>query len=133
MAIVVNKTIQMTQADIIRYQLVTHCFVKSLKLSHSEIECLLLLIQNGECDLSDFSRAASKNENDKENNLSYNSPIFKSPQTVRNFLTRAEKDSLILKSEGSRKKIQINPEIGIQFNGTVLLNYKILYRESQES
>lgn len=133
MAIVVDKTIQMSEVDIIRYQLLTHCFINSLKLSNSELDCLLLLIQNGECDLSEFSRAASSKDSDDENISLQVNPIFKTPQTVRNFLTRAEKQSLIVKSDGSRKKIKINPDIDIQFGGTVLLNYKIFYRVSQKS
>lgn len=133
MAIVVDKTMRMSETDIVRYQLLTYCFTKSLKLSDSEIDCLLLLVRNGECDLSDFSRAASLSKTEKEPALPHTSAIFKTPQTVRNFLTRAEKDNLVVKSTGSRKKIKVNPEMEIQFGTTILLNFKIAYVAPKES
>ena len=127
MAVSVEKVMRMSEVDIIRYQLLTHCFVNSLKLSESELACLLLLVRNGECDLSDFSQAASSIS---DTSLKYSEVVFKTPQTVRNFLTRAEKDKLIIKTGTSRKKIQINPDLQIQSGGTIVLNFKMIYLAS---
>lgn len=127
MAVIVEKTMRMSEVDIIKYQLLTYCFTKSIKLSDFEIECLSLLAQNGPCGLSDFARAASLPKDDKSQKLEYLNPVFKTPQTVRNFLTRAEKDNLIIKSNRTQKKIELNPAMEIQTGGTVLLNFKMVY------
>lgn len=129
MAIVVEKTIKMSEISIIKYQLLTYRFINSIKLSDSEIDCLLLLILNGECDLSEFSYAASAatNSKDKEETIRYSNPIFKTPQTVRNFLTRAQREKLIIKTGISKKKIKVNPELNIHSGQTMMLNFKMIY------
>ena len=59
--------------------------------------------------------------------------IDASPQTIRNVLIKVEKDGLIQKTGKGRKKISISPELKIQTQGNVLLNYKFLHIESQET
>jgi len=58
--------------------------------------------------------------------------IFKSPQSARNALVKAEKKKLIVKNGINKKTISLNKDINIQTNGLVLLDYKILGRESQK-
>jgi hypothetical protein len=59
-------------------------------------------------------------------NLVYNENIFRSPQTVRNALSKAEKKELITKVGRSKKKISIHPELEIITQGNILLDYKFL-------
>lgn len=113
---IVDKKVQMTQREIIKYQLMTHCFVNRLQLSDSELDCLTLLAAYKECELSDFCNSAVDEK------------IFKTSQTVRNFLTKIEKiGNLIIKSGTSRKKIILNPALKIQSEGNILLDFKIYH------
>ena len=57
--------------------------------------------------------------------------IFKSPQSARNAITKAEKKGLLSKSGNNKKTITINSNINIQTSGLVLLDYKILGNASQ--
>lgn len=117
----VEKRVQMGHRDIIKYQLITQCFINQTQLSDSELDCLTLLGAYGECELADFCNSA------------VDEGIFKTPQTVRNFLTKAEKKGkLILKKGGSRKKIQLNPNLKVQTIGTIVLDYKIVHVATQE-
>ena len=60
------------------------------------------------------------------------SGIFKSSQSARNAITKAEKKNLLLKKGHNKKTISLNPDINVQPNGLVLLDYKILGREPEE-
>ena len=57
--------------------------------------------------------------------------IFKSPQSARNAITKAEKKGLLVKKGNNKKTITINSDINIQTSGLVLLDYKILGNETQ--
>ena len=59
--------------------------------------------------------------------------IFKSSQSARNAITKAEKKNLLVKKGHNKKTISLNPDINVQSSGLVLLDYKILGRESEES
>ncbi len=39
----VNKQVQMSLADIVKYQLITHCYINRIVLSDLEIDCLTYL------------------------------------------------------------------------------------------
>lgn len=111
----VEKRVRMGHRDIIRYQLMTECFIKHVQLSNSELNCLTLLGAYGKHELADFCNSA------------VDEGIFKTSQTVRNFLTKAEKSGLILKDGGSRKKIELNPNLKIQTKGNIVLDYKLVH------
>ena len=118
----------MTLENIIRYQIITHCFINGVTISDSELEGLLLLSLNGECELSEFANAAcNPDHRTKESILPRQEVVFKTPQTVRNFLSKAQKSDLIVKSGTSRKKISINPELQIQLEGNILLDFKFAH------
>jgi hypothetical protein len=51
--------------------------------------------------------------------------IFKSPQTVRNSINKAE-NNLVTKDPNNKKLIILNSNIKIQTKGTILLDYKFL-------
>jgi hypothetical protein len=59
--------------------------------------------------------------------------IFKSAQSCRNALTKAEKKKLIVKNGSNKKTISINTSMNIQTEGSILLDYKILGVEAKES
>lgn len=116
MAIVnqVGKKAKMEKIDIIKYQILTHCFLSNITISPSELSCLSMLAMEGSQELNSFCQ--------KMHTLS----IFKSPQTVRNSIAKAEKNNIVIKEGKSKKKIYINPSISIQTEGNILLDYKFL-------
>lgn len=142
MAQLIDKTVKMSKADIVRYQLLTHCFINHIKLSDCDLSCLTLLGIYGEQDLAEFcSREEISDEKIRHEqwyksdykNKGKKKGLFGSAQTVRNFLSRQEKLGLVVKEGKSRKKIQLNPELKIACSGSIVLNYKIGYIEQQES
>lgn len=116
----VDKKVNMKLSQIIKFQLITHCYVNDLTVSESDFNCLTLLGYLGESDLTEFCNiAASKN-------------IFKTTQTVRNCLVKMERNGLIYKHGKSKKRISINPDIKVQTSGNILLNYKLFHIDTQE-
>ena len=112
---VVQKRARIEQKDIIKFQLITHCFLNDLQLSNNELDCVTLLGLYGESELSEFC------------NLAVDEKIFKTSQTVRNFLTKAGQLKLIDKQGTNKKKISLNKDLRIQTIGNILLDYKIAY------
>lgn len=123
MAIVnqVDKRVRMTTWQIVKYQILTHCYLYSIQVSEADLDCLTYLAIEGEQELTSFcTKAHTKN-------------IFSSQQSVRNCLTKAEKKNLIVKEGKNKKKININPIINVHSKGNVLLDFKFLSIETQES
>lgn len=120
MAIVnqVDKRVRMQLQEIVKYQLLTHCYLYKIPVSDADLNCLTLLAIEGEQELTSFCNKAS----DKD--------IFSSTQSVRNCLTKAEKKSLIVKEGKNKKKISINPIIKVYSSGNILLDFKFLCVEA---
>ena len=59
--------------------------------------------------------------------------IEASPQTIRNILSKIEKQNLLIREGRGRKKIKLNPDLKIQSQGNILLNYKLVYIDTKES
>jgi hypothetical protein len=134
---IVNKQVKMDLDDIIRYQLITHCYINHIALSELDLDCLISLGKMGESELTEFcSIMAEKRLEEKLKTWKPSRPNERkpdpSPQTIRNVLIKVEKDKLLLKAGKGRKKISLNPNLKIQITGSVLLNYKIVYVEPQE-
>jgi hypothetical protein len=125
MAIVnqVQKKVKMPKWDVVKFQILTHCYVNHITVSESDLNCLTLLSFNQPIELTHFCYDASAEEE----------WIFKTPQTVRNCINKAEKNKLVIKDGDNKKMIMLNPDLKIQTQGTVLLDYKFLGYESQES
>jgi hypothetical protein len=117
MAIVnqVQKKVIMSKKDVIKFQILTHCYINRITLSDSDLECLTLLSTVGPIELSSFCFEASDEYS-----------IFKSEQTVRNCINKCEKNNLISKDAKNKKIVMINPNLKIQTEGSVLLDYKFL-------
>lgn len=116
----VKKRVRMSLRDIIKYQLITEAYIKRIHITDSELDCLALLGVYGEHELADFCNAIVEEK------------IFSNPQTVRNFLNKAEKSQLVIKKSvksSNRKKIQLNSSFNIQTKGTIVLDYRIAYVE----
>ena len=116
----VDKRAKLSLWDTVKFQLITHCYLNQITLSESELECLTLLGINGEYDLTEFCDIAS------------NEKIFKTTQTVRNCLVKMEKSGFIKKEGRNKKKIMINPDLKLQTQGNILLDYKFMYVVPQE-
>ena len=120
----VTKQVTMGLGDVIKYQIMTHCFISSVNFSNNELDCLTLLGLSGPIPLSEFCK------------LSVERKIFKSSQTVRNFLTRVEKDyDMIEKFSGKVKGkdrmkvvkiINLHSDLQIQTKDGTLLNYVMI-------
>tara|TARA_R100001440_G_C2514392_1_gene118250 strand:+ start:1399 stop:1770 length:372 start_codon:yes stop_codon:yes gene_type:complete len=120
----VNKVDLKLQVDLnksIKYQIVTYCFFKDILISNSDLKFLSELAKSGKIELTKFCSDLVK-----EN-------IFKSSQSARNAITKAEKKGLLDKQGINKKTITINNDMNVQTTGLVLLDYKVLGRETQES
>lgn len=124
MAIVnqVQKRVRMPKWDVVKFQILTHCYINKITMSDSDLNCLTLLSFNQPIELTYFCQDASSDED----------WIFKSPQTVRNCINKAEKNNLVIKASDNKKLIQLNPNLKIITEGTILLDYKFLGDETKE-
>ena len=91
-------------------------------MSESDLNCLTLLSFNEPIELTHFCYDASAEED----------WIFKSPQTVRNSVNKAEKNGLVVRDPNNKKQILLNPNLQIQTEGTILLDYKFLGNDTEE-
>lgn len=111
----VQKKVMMSKKDVVKYQILTHCYIHKIIMSNSDLDCLTLLSEIGPLELSHFCYEASDEYK-----------IFKSEQTVRNCINKCEKNGLIVKDPKNKKIVSINPSMKIQTEGNILLDYKIL-------
>jgi hypothetical protein len=121
---IVNKVNFQLQTDMdtcIKYQILTYCFFENILISNSDLKFLMELSKNNKIELTQFCNTLVDME------------IFKSPQSARNAITKAEKKQLLTKDGINKKTISISKSINVQTSGLVLLDYKILGNESKES
>lgn len=119
----VQKRVRLPKWEIVKFQIFTHCYINSITMSESDLNCLTLLSFNEPIELSNFCLDASSEED----------WIFKSPQTVRNSINKAEKNGLVIKDVNNKKMIKINPDLKIQTDGVVLLDYKFVSNDTKET
>ena len=119
----VQKRVKMSKWDIVKFQILTHCYINRVTMSDSDLDCLTLLSFNQPIELSNFCLDASSEED----------WIFKSPQTVRNSVNKSEKNGLIVKDSTNKKIIMLNPNLKIQTEGIILLDFKFLGNDTEES
>jgi len=121
---IVSKVELKHQVDLnksIKYQIVTYCFFNDTLISNSDLKFLTELSKMQGIELTKFCESAVAKG------------IFKSSQSARNAITKAEKKNLLVKKGHNKKTISLNPDINVQSEGLVLLDYKILGRETKES
>jgi hypothetical protein len=119
----VQKKVKMSKWDVVKFQILTHCYINRITMSEADLNCLTLLSFNEPIELTNFCLDASAEED----------WIFKSPQTVRNSINKAEKNALVIKDTDNKKLIKLNPNLKIQTTGTILLDYKFLGHDTEES
>jgi len=119
----VQKRVRLPKWEVVKFQILTHCYINRITMSESDLNCLTLLSFNEPIELSNFCLDASSEED----------WIFKSPQTVRNSINKAVKNGLVIKDTSDKKMIKINPTLKIQTEGVVLLDYKFLSHDSKET
>jgi len=119
----VQKRVRLPKWEIVKFQILSHCYINRITMSESDLNCLTLLSFNEPIELSNFCLDASAEED----------WIFKSPQTVRNSINKAEKNGLVIKDVNNKKIIKINPDLKIQTEGVVLLDYKFVSNDSKET
>ena len=119
----VNKVDFKTQVNLdvsIKYQILTYCFFNDVLISHTDLKFLCELAKNPGIELTKFCIYLT----DKK--------IFKSQQSARNAINKIAGKGLVIKSGNNKKTIKIKPEMNVQVSGVVLLDYKVLGRESKE-
>ena len=116
----VQKKVRLPKWDIIKYQIMTYCYLKKITVTDSDLNCLTLLSLNEPIELTHFCYDASAEED----------WIFKSSQTVRNCINKAEKNKLVIKDNNNKKIILINPTLQLQTEGIILLDFKFLSDDS---
>ena len=122
MAIVnrIEKKIIVGKGEVIQYQILTYCFFNNIQISTSDLNCLYSLSLMEGVELTTFCEKISQ------------LGIFKSAQSCRNALSKAEKKGLIVKKGNNKKTISLNPDMEVQIEGTLFLDFKILGDESKE-
>ena len=118
----VAKKVVMSRPDITKFQILTYCYLKSIKVSDADLQCLTILGMNGSKDLAEFCTLVS------------DEGIFKSPQSARNAISKAAKKGLIYKSGQNKKTvISLNKDMQVQAAGNILLDYKFAHIEPKET
>ena len=107
----VDKKVKVTREKVIKYQIVTYCFMNDIQISASDLSCLTELAKLKITNLTAFCTVISEKG------------IFKSSQSCRNAIQKAKKKQLIVKDN---KKIMLNPDMKIQSEGYIYLDFKIL-------
>ena len=134
----VNKQVQMQLDQIIRLQIITHCYINHITLSELDLDCLVSLSKIKEIELTDFCTSMSDERLVEKlktwvPRIPNEKPPTASSQTIRNSLIKCKKEQLIVKSGKGRKKISLNPELKVQTTGNIMLNYKFIRLDSQKS
>lgn len=114
----IESKIKTTLDNTIMFQIITFCFFKDIQLSTSDLKCIVELAKRKTVDTSSFFKEMEDLK------------IYKSAQSARNAIVKAEKKGLVVKDN---KRIKITDSINIVTSGNVLLDYKILGIESKES
>ena len=121
---IVNKVDLKLKVNInttIKYQIVSFCFFENILISKSDLDFLAELAKNPKIEISKFCILLTELN------------IFKSSQSARNAISKAEKKNLVTKTGNNKKTIVLNNAINVQKDGLVLLDYKILGSESKET
>ena len=120
-AVIINKNIQLSLFDIIKFQINTHCFMNRIKLSPAQMDCLTLLGLYGEINMSDFCIEVVKEE------------VFGNVQTTRNFVTKCIQKGLVKRGGVGNKLISLADPLEVLTEGNIVLNLKIYHIETNKS
>lgn len=110
---VVEKKLKISKVDIIKYQLITFCFFQGITLTKLDIDCLVELAIQKQAELNTFC-----------NHVGGPEKIFSSSQSARNAINKASQKNLVIKRGKNKKLLYINPEINLQVDGNIFLDFK---------
>jgi hypothetical protein len=135
-----NKVMTMSKSDIIRFQLIVHCYVQKIYISSADLDCLTLLGVKGSAELILFCEELCATKKSKESKTKINKDqdklqrlmIFNSIQSSRNAITRLEELGLIIKEGRNKKRISIHPDIKVQNAGNILVDIKCFSPNKEE-
>jgi hypothetical protein len=116
----VDKRVRLAKREVVKYQILTHCFLNDIQVSDSDLNFLTELGMIEEDELTAFCVKVAELK------------IFKTPQSARNAINKAEKKSLLTKKGKNRKSIRLNDILNVQVKGNVLLDYKFVAVETEE-
>lgn len=116
----VSKKLKLDKDILVKYQLLTHCYLEGINVSNADLDCLTMLAFNEEIELTEFCNYAS------------DEGVFKTPQSVRNAVIKFERKGMIEKNGKGRKLIKLSANLNIQVKGNVFLDYKFVSLEPQE-
>jgi len=111
-----DKKVVLKEGGMLLLQVLLHCHFNKIYLSQSELTCAAFLAKYKEgISLSDFC------------NASFDEDLTSSPQYARNVVNKLEdKDIIIKKGSGKKKKLFLSDTIEIEIDGNILLNLKAL-------
>ncbi len=110
----VDQKVKTTLQNTVKYQILTYCFFNDIHINDSDLSLLAELAICDNVEVPKFCKILT----DKN--------IFKSLQSARNAITKAQKRALVDKENSNKKRIFLNKEINVQSEGIVLLDFKIL-------
>ena len=111
----IEKKIKTNREKLIKYQILTYCFFKDIKVSSTELELLFELSNNDGIEMNNLCEHLSEKK------------IYGTKQSARNAITKAEKKTLIIKGGDLRKKkVYISENLNIHKEAIIFLDIKIL-------
>lgn len=113
----VDKVVRQDHFNIVKFQILTHCFLNNITLNKTELDCLALLGCRGKIQSTKFCALAAE------------AGILGTPAAVHTCLSKVERSNLFLKQGVGKKFLFLNPELGIQTEGNIILNFKFVYAD----
>lgn len=120
MATKVDKKINVDEFELVKFQLLTHCFVEKLRLTETELNVMALLGTQKQIRLTHFCRLVVEKE------------FLGSEISVNNCLSKLERTEIFLKKGVGKKIICLNPILNIVHEGTVILDVRLIKRDDTQ-
>ena len=117
--------------SIVRLQAMIHCHTEGVSISEADLDCITLLAINGKVELTAFCNSAClDDEREIDEQLDTVKEIFKTPQSVRNAISKLSLMGLVIKEGRSRKKVSVDPALSLQTSGNILVEIKYVRRDA---
>jgi|APGre2960657404_1045060.scaffolds.fasta_scaffold156438_2 hypothetical protein len=117
----------------IRLQLMIELvFMRGLGIIDSDMNCLIKLAEWGPMPLKEFCNQMVMHLYGKEVSQNVEKYHLRN-QSIRNRLNSLDKRGLVIRAKnGGRNMVGLNPKIGIESTGQMLLEYNFLYIEAEK-
>lgn len=120
-ALVVDKKVELSLLDIVRYQIHFYCFINNIRIAPAQLDALAYLGMWGEINISDFCQEITDIE------------LFTNTQTVRNFIIKCVKSGYILRKGTGNKNIELSEIFDLHRTGTMLINLKVYHVDKSQN